>query len=166
MGKSTEETAMELDGEGTANFEQLQDLIQKECDKPDRKYARLEEKFNKLEQQVTKKDKKHATEGPTIEQRRDRRLEEKRIKQKASYEQAKRSLRKRTLQQSRPAKPMKFRKPRTSRRKKEVPGKKTKTNLCRPRKTNQLGIHAILPARKNSQGCNNEKTNCAIRFRH
>ena len=55
MGKSTEETAMELDGEGTANFEQLQDLIQKECDKRDRKYARPEDKYNKLEQQVTKK---------------------------------------------------------------------------------------------------------------
>ena len=49
MGKSTEETAMELDGEGPANFEQLQDLIWKECDKRDRKDARLEDKYNKLE---------------------------------------------------------------------------------------------------------------------
>ena len=56
MGKTTEDTAMELDGEGTANFEQLQDLIRKECDKCDRKYARLEEKCNKLEQQVTQKN--------------------------------------------------------------------------------------------------------------
>ena len=55
MGKTTEDTAMELDGEGAANFEQLQDLIQKECDKCDRKYARLEDKCNKLEQQVTQK---------------------------------------------------------------------------------------------------------------
>ena len=52
MGKTTKDTAMELDGEGAANFEQLQDLIRKECDKRDRKYARLEEKCNKLEQQV------------------------------------------------------------------------------------------------------------------
>ena len=52
MGKTTEDTAMELDGEGAANFEQLQDLIWKECDKRDRKYARLEDKCNKLEQQV------------------------------------------------------------------------------------------------------------------
>ena len=59
LGKSTEDTAMELDGEGATNFEQLQDLIQKECDKRDRKYPRLEEKCNKLEQQVTKKDKKN-----------------------------------------------------------------------------------------------------------
>ena len=53
MGKTTEDTAMELDIEGAANFEQLQDLIRKECDKCDRKYARLEDKCNKLEQQVT-----------------------------------------------------------------------------------------------------------------
>ena len=52
MGKTTEDTAMELDGEGAANFEQLQDLIRKECDKHDRKYAQLEDKCNKLEQQV------------------------------------------------------------------------------------------------------------------
>ena len=56
MGKTTEDTAMELDGEGAANFEQLQDLIQKECDKRDHKYARLEDKYNKLEQQVTQKN--------------------------------------------------------------------------------------------------------------
>ena len=56
-----EETAMELDGEGTANFEQLQDLIRKECDKHDRKYAQLQDKYNKLEQQVTKKDPKNMT---------------------------------------------------------------------------------------------------------
>ena len=55
MGKTTEDTAMELDGEGAANFEQLQDLIQKECDKRDSKYARLEDKCNKLEQQVKQK---------------------------------------------------------------------------------------------------------------
>ena len=47
---------MELDGEDAANFEQLQDLIRKECDKRDRKYARLEDKCNMLEQQVTQKD--------------------------------------------------------------------------------------------------------------
>ena len=56
MGKTTEDTAMELDGEGAANFEQLQDLIQKECNKRDRKYARLEDKCNKWEQQVTQKN--------------------------------------------------------------------------------------------------------------
>ena len=59
MSKSTKETAMELDGESAANFEQLQHLIRKECDKRDRKYARLEDKYNKLKQQVTKKDPKN-----------------------------------------------------------------------------------------------------------
>ena len=59
MGKSTEDTAMELDGECAANFEQLQDLIRKDCDKRDRKYAGLEEKCNKLEHEVTKKDQKN-----------------------------------------------------------------------------------------------------------
>ena len=60
MGKTTEDTAMELDGEGAANFEQLQDLIQKECDKRVCKYAQLEDRCNKLEQQVTQKDHKKA----------------------------------------------------------------------------------------------------------
>ena len=59
MGKSTKDTTMELDGEGATNFEQLQDLIRKECNKCDRKYTRLEEKCNKLEQHVTKKDQKN-----------------------------------------------------------------------------------------------------------
>ena len=53
MGKSTEDTAMELDGEGVANYEQLKDLICKECDKRDRHYTHLEDKYNKLEQHVT-----------------------------------------------------------------------------------------------------------------
>ena len=81
MGKTTEETAMELEGEGAANFEQLQDLILKECHKRDRKYAQLEDKCNKLEQQVTQKNhQKNATEGPISNPRRTRLLEEKQIK--------------------------------------------------------------------------------------
>ena len=56
MGNTIEDTAMELDGEGAANFEQLQDLIRKDCDKRDRKYAWLEDKCNKLEQQVKQKN--------------------------------------------------------------------------------------------------------------
>ena len=51
-----EDTVMELDGEGTANFEQLKDLIRKECDKRDRRYAHLEDKYKKLEHQVTNQD--------------------------------------------------------------------------------------------------------------
>ena len=56
LGKLTKDTAMGLDGEGAANYEQLIDLIRKECVKRDCKYARLEDKYNKLEQQVTHKD--------------------------------------------------------------------------------------------------------------
>ena len=47
---------MELDEEGAANYEQLKDLIRKECDKRDRKYAQLEVKYNTLEQHMKNKD--------------------------------------------------------------------------------------------------------------
>ena len=63
MGKTTEDTAMELDGEGAVDFEQLQDLIRKECDKRDRKYAQLEDKCNKLEQQVKNPQKNMSKRG-------------------------------------------------------------------------------------------------------
>ena len=53
MGKSTEDTVMELDREGAANYKQLKDLICKECDKCDCCYAQLEEKYNKLVHNVT-----------------------------------------------------------------------------------------------------------------
>ena len=49
MGKTTEDTAMELDAEGGASFEQLHDLIKNECDKWDKKYSSLEQKYNKLQ---------------------------------------------------------------------------------------------------------------------
>ena len=49
MGKTTEDTAMELDAEGGPSFEQLQDLIKKECDKRDKKYRSLEQKYKKLQ---------------------------------------------------------------------------------------------------------------------
>ena len=49
MGKTTEDTAMELDAEGDASFEQLQYLIIKECDKRDKKYHSLEQKYIKLQ---------------------------------------------------------------------------------------------------------------------
>ena len=48
-GKTTESTAMELDAEGGASFEQLQDLIKKECDKRDKNYHSLEQQYNKLQ---------------------------------------------------------------------------------------------------------------------
>ena len=116
MGKTTEDTALELDGEGAANFEQLQDLIRKECDKRDHKYAQLEDKYNNLEQQVTQKghQNKHATEGPISKQRRTRRLKEKQIKPNECHEPTKDSPKKRPCQQLWPKNPTKPRKPRTS----------------------------------------------------
>ena len=56
MGQASEDTAMELDREGAANIEQLKDLICKECDKQDRRYAHLEDKTKKLEHQVSNQD--------------------------------------------------------------------------------------------------------------
>ena len=44
---------MESDGEGAVNFEQLKDLICKECGKRDCCYAQLEDKYKRLEHQVT-----------------------------------------------------------------------------------------------------------------
>ena len=52
LGKTTENTAMELDAEGGASFEQLQELIKKECDKRDKKYRFLEQKYNKLQESL------------------------------------------------------------------------------------------------------------------
>ena len=50
--EKTENTAMELDTEGGASFEQLQELIKKECDKQDKKYRFLEQKYNKLQESL------------------------------------------------------------------------------------------------------------------
>ena len=50
LGKTMESTAMELDAEGGASFEQLQDLIKKECNKRDKNYHLLEQKYNKLQE--------------------------------------------------------------------------------------------------------------------
>ena len=52
LGKTTENTAMELDAEGGTSFEQLQELIKKECDKRDKKYRFLEQKYNKLQESL------------------------------------------------------------------------------------------------------------------
>ena len=43
---------MELDAEGCASFEQLQDLIKKECDKREKNYRSLEQKYNKLQESL------------------------------------------------------------------------------------------------------------------
>ena len=66
LGKTTENTAMELDAEAGASFEQLQELIKKECDKRDKKYRSLEQKYNKLYDSVehSQKQKNMPARGP------------------------------------------------------------------------------------------------------
>ena len=166
MGKSSEETAIELDGEGAANFEQLQDLIWKECDKRDRKYARLEDKYNKLEQQVTKKDPKNMPHRvhPSINEGTGASNKNKFNKRLATNQPS-------TRPRSTPPNNHGQQKRRNSESPEQVAAKnrgskqKTKTNTRCPLKTNQLGIHAIPLARKNRQNRHIEKTNCAIWFR-
>ena len=68
LGKTTESSAMELDTEGGACFEQLQELIKKECDKQDKNYHSLEQKYNKLQEslvQLPQKNSKTRGQGGT-----------------------------------------------------------------------------------------------------
>ena len=51
-GKTTEETAMELDAEPTASLGQLQDLVKQEIDKRDKKYKELEKNYRNLEKKL------------------------------------------------------------------------------------------------------------------
>ena len=63
LGKTTESTAMELDAEGGASFEQLQELIKKECDKRDKNYHLLEQKYNKLQESLKQPQQKTRIRG-------------------------------------------------------------------------------------------------------
>ena len=121
MGQATEDIVMELDGEGTANFEQLKDLIHKECDKQDCCYAQLEDKYKKLEHQVTNQDQQNnmaksgqqpTSDGPGASKK-------KQIRTKASLKPTKQSPKKRTPKQHRSNKPKKIQKPRMSHRKQQ-----------------------------------------------
>ena len=119
MGKSTEDTTMELDGEGAGNFEQLQDLIRKEYDKRDRKFAQIEDKYNKLEQQVTQKDQQKNMEQrvrPSNNERSGASKKNISNKRQAANKQSTRP-RSAPTNTSGQQKPAKLRKPRTSRRK-------------------------------------------------
>ena len=119
MGKTTEDTAMELDGEGAANFEQLQDLIRKECDKRDCKYAWLEEKCNKLEQQVKNPQKNMPQRGRSPNNDEPGASKENKSNQRNATKQQRTRSKKRCRQPLWRKKPTKPRKPRTSRRKKQ-----------------------------------------------
>ena len=165
MGKTTEDTAMELDGEGAANFEQLQDLIQKECDKHDRKYAQLEDKCNKLEQQV-KNPQKTCQTGAALQITKNPAPRRKTNQIKGTLQNnkgvAQKALSPTTLAQ----KTDETTKAQDKQAKKTaIPSKKVQTNLHRRHKANQLGIHPTILARKNRQRGNSEETNRTIWIR-
>ena len=162
MGKTKEDTAMELHGEGAANFEQLQDLIRKECDKRDRKYIRLEDKCNKLEQQVKNPQKNMPTRGhsPNHEEpgaskknksnQRNAPKQQRSRSKSASVNNSGATTDETPKAQDKPAK------------KTAIPSKKAQTNLYRRHKANHLGIHPTTLARKNRQRNNSEKINRPI----
>ena len=49
---------MELDAEGGASFEQLQDLIKNESDKRDKYYCSLKQKYNKHQESLEQSQQK------------------------------------------------------------------------------------------------------------
>ena len=165
MGKTTEDTAMELDGEGAADFEQLQDLIRKECDKRDRKCAKLEEKCNKLEQQV-KNPQKTCQRGAALQTTKNPAPRRKTNQIKRTLQNhngvAQKALPPTTLE----AKTDEITKAQNKQAKKTtIPIKKVQTNVCRRHQTNQLGIRPIILARKNHQRGNSDEINRTIWIR-
>ena len=162
LGKLTEDTTMELDGEGATNYEQLKDLIRKECDKQDCKYPRLEDKYNKLEQQVTHKvQQNHGIEGPTVKQQRNRRLEEKQIRSKSKPKPKKQQSKKQGVRQSRSTPKTKEKPP----KKTAIHGQTMKTKRHPPYKPNQIGDCTNQLERNKHHGASQEKTNTPIWIR-
>ena len=165
MGKTTEDTVMELDGEGAADFEQLQDLIRKECDKRDRKYAQLEDKCNKLEQQVKNPQKNMPKRG------RSPNHEEPGASKKNKSNQRNAQNNKGVAQKAFPPTTLVQKTDETTKaqekqaKKTAIPSKKVQTNLHRRHKANQLGIRPIILARKNRQRGNSDETNRTIWIR-
>ena len=165
MGKTTEDTAMELDGEGAADFEQLQDLIRKECDKRDRKYAKLEEKCNKLEQQVKNPQKNMPKRG------RSPNHEEPGASKKNKSNQKNAPKPQRSRSKSTPANNSggknrrNHESPEQAAEKTTIPSKKVQANVCCRHQTNQLGIRPIILARKNHQRGNSDEINRTIWIR-
>ena len=165
MGKTTEDTAMELDGEGAAYFEKLQDLIRKECDKRDRKYAKLEDKCNKLGQQVKNPQKNMPKRG------RSPNHEEPGASKKNKSNQKNAPKPQRSRSKSTPANYPGAKKGETTKtqnkqaKKTTIPSKKVQTNVCRRYKANQLGIRPTILAWKNHQRGNSDETNRAIWIR-
>ena len=163
MGKTTEDTAMELDGEGAADFEQLQDLIRKECDKCDRKYAQLEDKCNKLEQQVKNPQKKTCQRGAALQITKNPAPQRKTNQIKGTLQNNKGVTQKAFPPTTLARKTDETTKAQNKQAKKTViPSKKVQTNVRRHHKENQVGMRPIILARKNHQRGNSDETNCTI----
>ena len=157
MGKTTEDTAMELDGEGAADFEQLQDLIRKECDKRDRTYAKLEDKCNKLEQQV-KNPQKTCQRGAALQITKNPAPRRKTNQIKRTLQNHKGVGQKEFQPTTLAPKTDKTTKTQDKQAKKTmIPSKKVQTNVRLRHKANQLGIHPIILARKNHQRGNSDE---------
>ena len=165
MGKTTEDTAMELDGEGAADFEQLQDLIRKECDKRDRKYAQLEDKCNKLERQV-KNPQKTCQRGAALQITKNPAPRRKTNQTKGTLQNNKGVAQKAFPPTTLAQKTDETTKAQDKQAKKTaIPSKKVQTNLHRRHKASQLGIHPIILARKNRQRGNSDETDRTIWIR-
>ena len=155
---------MELDGEGAANCKQLKDLIRKECDKRDRKYPRLEDEYNKLEQQVTHKDQQktwHRGANSQIPKEQAPRRKTNPFKNKAKLEETtvqKTRLQGTKINQSKETLKTKE-KPST---KTGIDGKTMKTKRHRPHKPNQIGNCTDQLARKKHHRVSQEETNAPI----
>ena len=159
MGKTTEDTAMELDREGAADFEQLHDLIQKECDKRDRKYAQLEDKCNKLEQQV-KNPQKTCQRGAALQITKNPAPRRKTKQIKGTLQNNKGVAQKAFPPTTLAQKTDKTTKAQNKQAKKTtIPSKKVQTNVRRRHKANQLGNRPIILARKIHQRGNRDETN-------
>ena len=164
MGKTTEETAMKLDGEGAADFEQLHDLIRKECDKRDRKYAKLEDKCNKLEQQV-KNPQKTFQRGAALQITKNPAPRRKTSQIKKRSKTTTESLKKHSRQQLWSQKQAKPRKPRTSRRKNNDSKQKSTNKRLSPSQSKSTRNPPSYSGKKNHQRGNSDETNRAIWIR-
>ena len=141
---------MELDGKGAVNFEQLKDLIRKECDKWDRCYAHLEDKYKKLEHQVTNQDQQKTWQrGADNQQAMDQAPQRKTNLTKGKLQTNEAIAQEAYPQTTQVKQTEKLPKTQDEPSKATaVQGQKTKTNLHCPRKTNPIGSSTMLLAGK------------------
>ena len=160
-----EDTAMELDGKGAANFEKLKDLNHKECDKRDHCYAHLEDKYKKLEHKVSNQDQQKTwRRGADNQQVTDQAPRRKTNPTKGNL-RTNEAIAQEAFPQTTQVKQTETLKTRMSHRKQQQYKAKNKNKQHRPRITNQIRNDTRLLAGKNHHGSNNKKSNIAIRFR-